>query len=57
MVEMSDEQMVGLFESKGGNYVRDYMAGTQEEALENFANMLLITIPVSVSVKTRRRKI
>ena len=57
MVEMSDEQMVGLFESKGGNYVRDYMAGTQEEALENFANMLLITIPVSVSVNTRRRKI
>lgn len=50
MVEMSDEQLLELYEAKGGNYVRDYMATTEEEALDNFPNMLIITSPVTVSI-------
>lgn len=46
---MSDEQLRTYFEAKGGNYVRDYMASTEEDALENFPNMLLISAPVTVS--------
>lgn len=50
MVEMSDEQLLELYEAKGGNYVRDYMATTEEEALDNFPNILIITSPVTVSI-------
>ncbi|KAL4231941.1 hypothetical protein ACF0H5_009517 [Mactra antiquata] len=53
MVELNDEQMRAILQNRGGNYVQDYMAATQEEADENFPNMLILmpatTIPGSTS--------
>ena len=40
--------MQALLQDKGGNYVKDYMAATPEEALENFPNMLILTRPLLV---------
>lgn len=48
MVQLNDEHMQAILQDMGGNYVKDYMATTQEEALENFPNMLVLTRPVTV---------
>ena len=49
MVELSDEQLKGVFNDKGGNYVKEYMAATEAEAKQNFPDMLQMTRPVTVS--------
>lgn len=52
MVQLDDEHMQAFLQDKGGNYVKDYMAATQEEAIENFPNMLVLTRPTTVSLKS-----
>ena len=47
-VALNTSQMHDMFEHKGGNYLQDYMATTQEEAVKNFPNLLTMTAPQKV---------
>ena len=40
--------MHDMFEHKGGTYLQDYMAATQQEAEKNFPNLLTMTAPQKV---------